>query len=169
MSKTTSPYIASLILNHLVIQYVIPNTILSDNGPNFLVDPQTNIQAKGYNRKISPSLCHHVIEHQTNWVPFVQPLTYAYNSQVHSSTGITPFNPTVPQPTPCPSLYMSSTISPNFNDYIAPSMSTMRSRILTLLSVMFDKIYELSSTAFSTFNRIHQSLQQTSPLFGEGY
>lgn len=37
-------------------------------------------------------LCHYVAEHKTEWHEFLQPLTYAYNVQVHKKTGKTPFD-----------------------------------------------------------------------------
>lgn len=51
--------------------------------------PQANGQAERYNKIIVPRLRHHVAEHQRNWDLFVQPLTYAYNTQVPHPTGMT--------------------------------------------------------------------------------
>lgn len=76
ISMTTAPYIASVMLNHCIIPYEIPNSILYDNGPQFVAElwkntchilgfrlktttayhPQTNVQAKHYNGTISTSV-----------------------------------------------------------------------------------------------------------------
>lgn len=92
--------------------YGPPQHLLTDNGSNFTskffqsiclaigsknlfttaYHPQTNGQAERYNRTLVTRLRHFVAEHQRNWDEFVQPLTYAYNMQVHASTGTTPFD-----------------------------------------------------------------------------
>ena len=53
--------------------------------------PETTGQAERYNRTLDNGLRHFVAEHQRNWHEFIEPLTYAYNSQVHRSLGVRPF------------------------------------------------------------------------------
>ena len=86
--------------------------VLTDNGPQFAAKffeavciingikhvfttayhPQTNGQVERFNKTLAARLRHYVSEHQKDWDEFVQPLTYAYNMQVHRSTGTTPFD-----------------------------------------------------------------------------
>lgn len=54
--------------------------------------PQTDGQAERNNKTIFVRLHHHIAEHNLDWYPFVQPLTYKYNAQVHCTTGTTPFS-----------------------------------------------------------------------------
>lgn len=53
--------------------------------------PQCNGQTERYNRSFVTRLRHYVSKHQDDWDRFVQILTYAYNMQVHRSSGFTPF------------------------------------------------------------------------------
>ena len=74
--------------------------------PTSTYHPQTNGQTEQYNGAIVSRLRHYVAEHQRNWDAFVQPLTYAYNTQVHRSTKCTPIElvtarrPSLPLPLP---------------------------------------------------------------------
>ena len=115
MRKTTATLMAAMFLNNWILPYGISNTIFSDNGPQFSAEfwkticrpmgvnhktttsyhPQTNGQAERYNKTIVSRLRLYVSKHQNDWDQFVQPLTYAYNYQVHRSTGTTPFNMTI--------------------------------------------------------------------------
>lgn len=48
--------------------------------------PQTNEHVERCNRTIPIRLRHCIAGHQQNWDFFVQPLTYAYNTELHRST-----------------------------------------------------------------------------------
>ena len=107
-----APQVAQAFLDSWVYPYGVPDTLLTDNGPQFTAKffesvcgllgirhvlttayhPQTNGQAERFNRTLGTRLRHYVTEHQRDWDEFVQPLTYAYNMQVHRSTGTTPFD-----------------------------------------------------------------------------
>lgn len=54
--------------------------------------PQTNGQTERCNKTITGRLRHYIRERQDDWDTFVQPQTYVYNSQTHSTTNTTPFN-----------------------------------------------------------------------------
>lgn len=133
----------------------IPNTTLSDNVSQFAAEfyktvchilgirrkgqlrttSETNGEADKYNRTINTSLKHYVTEHQNNWHQFVQPLTYAYYSQVHASKGTNPFILTITGPPPCSILDLTWTLSPtdDSEDNLTPSIRMMRVRILNAL------------------------------------
>lgn len=54
--------------------------------------PQTNERVEWYNRTMVTRLRHYVAENQKNWDKYVQPLSYAYNTQEHKPPNITPFS-----------------------------------------------------------------------------
>lgn len=53
--------------------------------------PQTNSQAKRFNKTIASRLKYYIADHQKNWDAYVGSLTYAYSPEVHRYTGATPF------------------------------------------------------------------------------
>ena len=53
-------------------------------------------------------LRNYVNEHQSDWDEFTTVLTYAYNNQVHRSTGTTPFDLVLSRPPPAFPLYQNS-------------------------------------------------------------
>ena len=91
--------------------YGIPDSVLTDNGPQFAsvyyqgifgllgiasnyaspYHPQTNGQVEAYNRTLVRQLRCYVAEHVTEWDSHVSLLTTAYNTQVHASTEEIPF------------------------------------------------------------------------------
>ena len=53
--------------------------------------PQTNGRVERFNRTILAGICAFRADNQKNWPELVPMLAYAYNTQVHSSLGVTPF------------------------------------------------------------------------------
>lgn len=122
LTKTTANHVATAFLENWVISYEIPNYLLTDNGLQFVAKffaaiclymglnqvtttayhPQTNGQTERYNKTIVARLRHYVAEHQSDWDVYVQPLTYDYHSQVHSSKKTTPFSLTLTRNPPSP-------------------------------------------------------------------
>lgn len=118
MKSTTAPQVADAFVEHWVIPYGMPRQLLTDNGPQFIAKffeavclilqvkhvtttayhPQANGQAERYNQ----TLCHRlrVFKETASWDRLVQPLTYAYNNQVHKTTGLTPFSLVLTRPPP---------------------------------------------------------------------
>lgn len=96
------------------------------------------IQAERYKQTITARLRHYVSEHQDNWDQCLQPLTYAYNSQVHASTGTTTLNLTITRPPPCPNMDGTSPIVKTDDYNVTLSSRAMRARIVKRLVVMFD-------------------------------
>ena len=141
-----------------VYPYGPPAYLLSDNGGQFAskyfqsicrilgirnlfttaYHPQANGQVERFNRTLLSGLRQYVAEHQKDWPEYVGPLTYAYNTQVHRSTGCKPFElvlPRVPEP-----LAMELTLSEEgvstprqertrFRDHLRNLMSTATERL----------------------------------------
>ena len=187
MNKTTAPFVAAAVLNNWIFCYGIPNTILTDNGTQFISEffktvchimgirrktttayhPQTNGQAERYNKTLATRLRHYVADHQRDWDKFVQPLTYAYNNQIHTTTMTTPFNLTITRPPPSPIIDQISTAAPTDTDG-PPSSRTMRARILNRLSVMFDKADSRSALARALYKRYADRTIRHTPVFKRG-
>lgn len=53
---------------------------------------QKNGQVERYKRRLAAMLQNFVSDHQDDWDEYASELTYAYNCQVHRSTGIKPFD-----------------------------------------------------------------------------
>ncbi len=70
--------------------------------------PQCNGQGERFNRTILDAWRHYVADHQHDWDLFSDAVTFAYNTQVHSVTKVSPFelvlsrppNPLAIQPQP---------------------------------------------------------------------
>ena len=107
----TAMEIARAFTHHWVFVYGSPLTLFSDNGLQFaaklFIDicriiaiknvftttyhPQCNGQVERFNRSIINALRHYVADHPKEWDLFTDALTFAYNTQVHSTTGLSPF------------------------------------------------------------------------------
>lgn len=157
-SSVTAPAVASTQLDSWIIPYGIPSSLLSDNGSQLtrklfaaLCDflgtdlrtttayhPQTNGQMERYNKTIIARLRHYVSEHKSDWDKFVQPLTYAYNSKVNRSVGMTTFSLVL-------SLYSPSPTLPNPKSLRTDSNRNILAR--TLKVPILDRIRAMSSKA----------------------
>jgi transposase InsO family protein len=119
--KTITTFtVASAFCHHWVFVYGAPRLLLSDNGTQFIskffqaccqiigihqkfttaYHPQGNGQVERFNRTILSPLREYVGEHQNDWDLFNGAMTYAYNTQVHTSTGCTPFEIILSRPPP---------------------------------------------------------------------
>jgi len=110
LREATALTVASAFLDTWVAAYGIPDTVLTDNGPQFAsvyyqgilgllgiasnytspYHPQTNGQVERYNRTVVRQLRCYVAQHQAECDSHLSLLTTAYNTQVHSSTGEIP-------------------------------------------------------------------------------
>ena len=112
LSSTTASAVANAFVENWVIPYGMPSFLLTDNGPQFVAKlfeavclmlglkhvtttayhPQTNGQTERYNQTLAIRLRIFTDQHNKDWDRLIQPLTYAYNSQVHRTTNETPFS-----------------------------------------------------------------------------
>ena len=108
----TALSVAKAFCRTWVFNYGTPKVLLTDNGSQFIATffkhvcrilgiqkvftteyhPQTNGQAERFNRTILAAIRHYVADSQRDWDEWLDPITYAYNMQVHRSTGTTPFD-----------------------------------------------------------------------------
>ncbi|CAN8077309.1 unnamed protein product [Agarophyton chilense] len=115
LGKTKATDVATAFLSHWVYPYGMPLYLLTDNGSQFVpkffshvcatlgikhvtttaYHPQTNGQVERFNRTLLDRLGHYVLENRLDWDDYVEPLVYAYNTQVHASTRTTPFDLTL--------------------------------------------------------------------------
>jgi len=112
LKDVTALDVLSSFLDVWIASYGIPDSTLSDNGPQFAsvlyqgvlqmlgistnfatpYHPQTSKQVERFNKTLVRQLRHYVSEHVFSWARYVSLLMTAYNSQVHSSTGEAPFS-----------------------------------------------------------------------------
>ena len=118
LRTTTASVVANAFLDNWVYVYGAPRYVLTDNGPQFAAKffdavcalltvrhyrttayhPQANGQIERFNRTLVQRHRHYLEEHQRDWDDYVQPLTFAYNTQVHRLTEITPFELVLTRP-----------------------------------------------------------------------
>ena len=117
--RTITAYaVAKAFCEHWVFVYGPPVTLLSDNGKQFVAKfflavckilgtrnvftttyhPQTNGQTERFNRTLKAALRQYIAEHQTDWDNYSHAITFGYNTQVHSSTGLAPFELVLSRP-----------------------------------------------------------------------
>ena len=103
--------IARAFLTNWVFVYGPPVDLLSDNGKQFAsrlfqevcrilgvknrftstYHPQCNGQVERFNRTLLSAIRHYVGDHPKEWDLFTDALTFAYNTQTHATTGLSPF------------------------------------------------------------------------------
>ena len=118
LKRITAAEIAKAFVHHWVFVYGTPVSVLADNGKQFVsrlfqeicrilgiknvftttYNPQTNGQVERFNRTMLAVLRHYVAEHPKDWYLFTDALTYAYNTQTHSTTKLSPFELVLSRP-----------------------------------------------------------------------
>jgi transposase InsO family protein len=112
LSRITAAIVAWAFMEQWVYLYGPPRLLLSDNGRQFTsaffktccqamgvqhiftsaYHPQANCQVERFNRTILARLRALAGEEQGTWDLYSTAITYAYNTQVHASTGYAPFD-----------------------------------------------------------------------------
>jgi RNase H-like domain found in reverse transcriptase/Integrase zinc binding domain/Integrase core domain len=120
LKSITTMSIANAFCHHWIFVYGPPKTLLSDNGTQFnskffqaccqilgvgqvfttAYHPQCNGQVERFNRTLLSQLRCYIGDHQDDWDLYHAALTYAYNTQIHTSTNQSPFNLVLSRPPP---------------------------------------------------------------------
>lgn len=136
-----------MFTEHWLITYGIPTYLLDDSGDQFVgklfatvctllrvthlttmvYHPQTNGQAKLFNKTMLSRHSHYISEHRKNCDTLVLPLTYAYNTQVHRSTKQTRFSIVPSRQSPGPILIESGRAHAT-DGYVGMSPQLLRTR-----------------------------------------
>ena len=187
MQDTTTKDVAQVFVEHWVYPYGIPNKLLTDNGPQFesklfaaicqflgvkhstttAYHPQTNGQTERYNRTLVERLRHYVSDHQKSWDEYVQPLTYAYNIQVHRSTGTTPYSLVLSRHPPNPSIESFPTVVPTDSDE-SVSINEMKKRVLLRFAEAIKRADTRSTTQQAQYKRYFDRAAQVAPAYEAG-
>ena len=111
LNYITAAHIAQAFVHHWAFVYGLPFTLLSDSGTQFTArffqnicrilgirnvftstyQPQANDQVERFNRTLTSALRKYVGDHPKDWDLFSDVVTFAYNTQVHRTTKIAPF------------------------------------------------------------------------------
>ena len=182
-----APQVAQAFLDSWVYPYGMPDTVLTDNGPQFTAKffesvcgllgirhvlttayhPQTNGQAERFNRTLGIRLRHYVTEHQRDWDEFVQPLTYAYNMQVHRSTGTTPFDLVLTRHPPGISVSMPTSAVPP-DRHTEPTTAQMKRITMRRLRQVLARASEKMTQAQAQYKRHFDKTVSALPEFRPG-
>ena len=112
-----------------MLAYGPPTYVLTDNGGQFAgrffadtsrilgasnfftttYHPQCNGQVERYNSTLVQALRHYIADHPQDWDLYAETLTFAYNTQPHTSTGIAPFELVLSNPPGPPGMAVSPT------------------------------------------------------------
>lgn len=126
---THSTQVANLFLDQWIILIGILTSLLMDNGPQFVstffalacgyvvikhhnrtaYHLRTNGQAGKFNWTSLTRVPYHVLDRQGDWDLYVQPFTYAYNTQLHHTTYPSPYSFVLSQQPPDPLLLRATT------------------------------------------------------------
>ncbi|CDF32213.1 unnamed protein product [Chondrus crispus] len=187
LRTTQAQQVAQTFLDAWVYPYGMPDTLLTDNGPQFTAKffeavcgllgirhvlttayhPQTNGQAERFNRTLATRLRHYVSEHQRDWDDYVQPLTYAYNMQVHKSTGTTPFDLVLTRHPPGISVQAPSSAIPSPNGS-EPTSAQMKRITLQRVRKILSRAGTKLTHAQAQYKRNFDKAVRTLPSFEVG-
>lgn len=159
-STTMSTHNASHFYDHEIVPRSISPYILKDNGKQFnsecssticfLLDiqrltttsyhPQTNGQAESYNKTILTRLRHYVAEHQNDWDPFVEPLKFAYYTQIRGYTNQTPYRLLLRRHPPGPMIIRASNVV-TMDAFGEISLQLLCTRVEARVLELLDEVY----------------------------
>ncbi len=102
---------ALLFVKNIVLRYGLPSSIISDHDPQWMSDfwrsivkhlktrmalsslhhPQHDGQTEVVNKTLESMLRAYMSEDQSSWAEWLHLLEFTYNSHIHTSTSLTPF------------------------------------------------------------------------------
>lgn len=138
LSQIDAKTVAEAFVTNIVCKHGIPESVLTDQGTNFLSEvftqmckllqikkmqttpyhPQTNGALERTHRTLAEYLRHFVNRDPLTWDTWMPYATYVYNTTPHSSTGYTPYELMYGYPPKLPSVLKSNpTTSYNYDNY----------------------------------------------------
>lgn len=107
----TAKTVAQILIDRFILIHGIPERLITDNGTHFknsLLDtitktlniphafsasyhPQSNGQVERFNATFATQLAKYCNSDQTDWDLYLPSIVYAYNTSVHSTTQLTPY------------------------------------------------------------------------------
>lgn len=129
--------------------------------------PHNHGQVNRFNKTIVTRLCHCVAEYQTDWDQFFHSSSYAYNAQVHCSTGTTPFTLVLSPPLRDPAVSDLPFSIPT--DMSAPpEHSSFRDRIWRKLATLWTRTDRTLETPQAPYTRYFDKTDRVTPKFLPG-
>ena len=113
--------------------------------------PQTNGQIERFNRTILAAIRHYVADHPKDWDLFTDALTFAYNTQVHTSTGCTPFELVLARPPAS----LSMEAKPSIDEVLSArdSVTQWKRRLEALMKTAGDELNKSQRRYKRSFDR----------------
>jgi len=111
MPDETAESVAKAFITNIITRHGVPETVLTDQGQNFLSKlmeclykqcgvkairtsayrPQCDGMVERVNRTLADTIACYVKDEPNRWTEFLDVAAFAYNTAVHSSTGYSPF------------------------------------------------------------------------------
>lgn len=130
-STDTAEQTAALYCQHVLKLHGVPQSIVSDRDPKFTSDfwqslwsatgtklllstaqhPQTDGQTERTNRTLGSMFRTLLLNHSSKWKDITPMIEFAYNSSIHSSIGMTPFEADIGYQPPIPTTLFSDNTS----------------------------------------------------------
>ena len=184
LKKITAYSVAHAFVHYWIFAYGVPIDVLSDNGGQFVskffgdvcrivgtklrftttYHPQANGQVERFNRTILAALRHYISDHPKDWDLFTDALTFAYNTQVHTSTDCTPFELVLARPP----IHLSMEAKPDLPEAVnhAEYRERWRSRLSALMDTATVALRSTQQRYKRNFDR-RMRLPKQDPLPGE--
>ena len=141
---------ASFLLDSFILLHGAPERLITDNGTHFnnnllhavttslriahafsvAYHPQTNGQVERFNATFAAQLAKYANADHSDWALFLPSIVYAYNTGVHASTGLTPYEVAFAR---CPKSPFDG-ISPTINLPAAHTFTPYLKRVRHLLT-----------------------------------
>jgi len=117
LAGITATDVSSAFCRDWISVYGPPDTVLTDNGPQFAslffqgvcnlmgirnlytstYHPQANGQVERFNKTLVDMFMHYIEDHQDNWDELVSVFVLAYNSRPHRTMGVAPMDLVTPR------------------------------------------------------------------------
>ncbi|KAL5467722.1 hypothetical protein EMCRGX_G031986 [Ephydatia muelleri] len=172
--KDKSANSVAIFLNKVICRFGAPKVIISDQGREFVnsvckklfkltkvhhkissaYHPQTNGLIERYNQTLQRSLVKLVNKEQDNWEIFLEGVLFAYQTSVHKSTGVPPFEimfgRTAILPIETEELCASSSL---IEDSDSNDLETAMNKMTDVKKTLYQKAHDNISSAQQRYKR----------------